>query len=124
TDSDTLERYEALRRSDPKAAAHLLGAEVKARYATVLLHLGDTQPAQELLRLDPDPIYRTAFIHGFPSWHSDLTVLPELVRKNNHDAFRTAVCAALGLIETAIIHSFASWHGDLTVLLYLMRKSD
>ena len=56
--------------------------EQKARYATVALHLGDICPAVALLALGKDPTNRTAFIHGFPTWHGNLEeVLPVMESK-------------------------------------------
>jgi serine/threonine protein kinase/formylglycine-generating enzyme required for sulfatase activity len=74
--------------------------EAKVRYAIALLHLGDPRGAERLLALDPDPKYRTAFIHTFPSWHGNLRPLPALLRRVNTPGFRSGLCAALGPTPT------------------------
>jgi serine/threonine protein kinase/formylglycine-generating enzyme required for sulfatase activity len=73
--------------------------QTKARYAIALLHLGDPRGAERVLALDPDPKYRTAFIHTFPIWHGDLRPLPALLRQIETPGFlRSGLCAALGLV--------------------------
>src|SRR5262249_42646817 len=71
----------------------------RARYAITLLHLGDPRGAEQVLALAADPTYRTAFIHGFPAWHGDLQLLPDLLRERDNPAFRSGLCAALGLVD-------------------------
>jgi formylglycine-generating enzyme required for sulfatase activity len=75
----------------------------KARYAIALLHLGDPRGAERFLALDPDPEFRTAFIHTFPTWHGDLRQLPAILRRTNTPGFQSGLCAALGLLDPQIL---------------------
>lgn len=72
---------------------------VKSRYAIVALQLGDPQPVKELLALRPDPINRTKLIHSVAGWHGDLTVVADLLSKDDESPFRSGLCAALGTIS-------------------------
>jgi formylglycine-generating enzyme required for sulfatase activity len=97
----------ALRPCTPDVLAQLrartdepqLEESIRVRYAIVLLHLDDLHTAGNFLVLAPDPSRRTAFIHSFKSWHGDLRPLAEILRTHNDPAFRSGMCAALGLIE-------------------------
>jgi formylglycine-generating enzyme required for sulfatase activity len=76
----------------------------KARYATVLLYLGDASHAESMTQLMPDPVDRTAFIHNFPSWHADLRTLPRMVQlkitdQQRRSALISALCVSLGLLD-------------------------
>ena len=75
----------------------------KARYAIVALHLGDSQPAQNLLDFREDPIYRTTLIHTYASWHGDLSTAEELLAMRQDAAFRSGLCAALGAIAPELL---------------------
>jgi formylglycine-generating enzyme required for sulfatase activity len=77
----------------------LKNPQVRTRYAIALLHLGDPGAAERLLALDPDPTYRTAFIHTFPTWHGDLRPLAALLRRIKTPGFQSGLCAALGLAQ-------------------------
>jgi formylglycine-generating enzyme required for sulfatase activity len=70
----------------------------RARYAISLLHLGDPDGAERVLSQLADPTGRTALIHSFPNWHGDLRVLPDLLKGLEQPAFRSGLCAALGLL--------------------------
>jgi formylglycine-generating enzyme required for sulfatase activity len=71
----------------------------QARYAIALLHLGDPCGAERILALAVDPTPRTAFIHGYKTWHGDLAVLPDLLRASMHSGFRSGLCAAIGSVD-------------------------
>ncbi len=71
----------------------------RARYASILLSLGEAGPARSVLSLGPDPAARLAFIHGFGPWHADLTGLPGLLRQIDAPAFRSGLAMAVGLID-------------------------
>jgi serine/threonine protein kinase/formylglycine-generating enzyme required for sulfatase activity len=72
--------------------------ESRARYAITLLHLGDASGAERLLEYAPDPKFRTAFIHGFERWHSNLAKLAPLLKEKKNEAFRSGMSTALGLV--------------------------
>lgn len=69
----------------------------KFRYAVVALQLGDVRLAQESLALRENPIDRTTLIHNFASWHGDLSEIARMLTANDDAAFRSGLCAALGL---------------------------
>ncbi len=71
----------------------------RARYAVVLLHLGDPQGAQALLAFGPDPEPRTAFVLGFPQWHGDPAELAPVLRQADDAALRSGLCSALGTLK-------------------------
>jgi eukaryotic-like serine/threonine-protein kinase len=73
--------------------------EERARYAIALLHFGDARGARKILALEPDPRFRTAFIHAFPDWHGRLSHLPDLLQRDPDPPFRSGLCAALGLTD-------------------------
>jgi formylglycine-generating enzyme required for sulfatase activity len=73
--------------------------DIKVRYATVSLHLGDARPSRQLLALGTDPTDRVAFIHGYREWHGDLSEFPRMLRDNEESSFRSGLCAALGGIS-------------------------
>jgi serine/threonine protein kinase/formylglycine-generating enzyme required for sulfatase activity len=73
--------------------------EERARYAITLLHLGDSTGAQSILALAPDPIFRTTFIHAYTGWHGDLHDLARLLQGTGGPAFRSGLCAAVGLVD-------------------------
>jgi formylglycine-generating enzyme required for sulfatase activity len=84
-----------------KARARLRGAAgppVRLRLAATLLHLGDAAAVRDLLAYRPDPADRVAFLLDFASWRGDLTGLPALLRAGDDSAFRSGLCAALGMI--------------------------
>lgn len=70
----------------------------RARLAIVLLHLGDTQSAEEMLRIrnGSDRSNRTAFETEFVSWHASLSELASHVKPIDDAGFRSGVCNALG----------------------------
>jgi serine/threonine protein kinase/formylglycine-generating enzyme required for sulfatase activity len=72
--------------------------EHRARYAITLLHLGDATGAEQVLEHAPDPKFRTAFIHGFERWHSNLAKLTPLLKAKKKEAFRSGMSVALGLV--------------------------
>ena len=91
-------RPEALGPLSRRAAAAIDPA-TRARFASVLLGLGEPGPARQVLALRPDPAGRMALIHGFGPWHGDLAGLPGLLRKVDDPAVRSGLAKAVGLIE-------------------------
>jgi formylglycine-generating enzyme required for sulfatase activity len=75
----------------------------QARYAIVALHLGDPQPAQDLLDFREDPIHRTTLIHTYASWHGDLSAADDLLAMKEDAAFRSGLCAAMGTIPPELL---------------------
>jgi serine/threonine protein kinase/formylglycine-generating enzyme required for sulfatase activity len=75
--------------------------ELQARFAMMLLHLGDPRGAEQVLTLKEDPGPRTALIHNFPAWHGSLERLPDLLRASRHADFQSGLCAAIGLLDKA-----------------------
>jgi formylglycine-generating enzyme required for sulfatase activity len=78
-------------------------AGMKVRWCTVLLQLGETRGAQEILDYGPDPTSRTAFIQEFESWRGDLSPLSDLLRHTQDGALRSGLCLALGTIEPDLL---------------------
>ncbi|MEO6809269.1 MAG: protein kinase, partial [Isosphaeraceae bacterium] len=70
-----------------------------ARFASVLLSLGEPGVARNTLAPRDDPAERVALTHGFAAWHGSLNALPDLFRSTNDPAFRSSLAAAVGLIE-------------------------
>ncbi len=75
------------------------GAALRVRCATMLLHLGQRQPASGLLAFRPDPTLRTQFILRFDAWHGELATLIPHVRAPGDAALRSGLCAALGTVK-------------------------
>jgi formylglycine-generating enzyme required for sulfatase activity len=81
-------------------------SQSKARYAIILLQLGDRRGAEHVLQLDANPVDRTEFIHNaFPKWHAALRLLqpalsPNDVLKDDEitAAFRSGLCSAMALL--------------------------
>jgi serine/threonine protein kinase/formylglycine-generating enzyme required for sulfatase activity len=73
--------------------------ELQARFAMMLLHLGDPRGAERVLALKEDPSPRTAFIHNFAAWHGSLESLPVLLRASHNADFQSGICAAIGLLD-------------------------
>lgn len=109
---EILKRLEPLR---PAVEPLLRNAFAQAKQRSVnqlnaamgLAALGDLQPLQKMTARDPDPTSRTAFIHSYvrsPSsplpWLEVLNKIPDNTGTNTTIAdFRSAVCAALSLME-------------------------
>jgi formylglycine-generating enzyme required for sulfatase activity/tRNA A-37 threonylcarbamoyl transferase component Bud32 len=82
--------------------AHMLDLEdpaLRARYATVQMHLGDVRGIEQVLQVRPNPIHRTTWIHSFNSWHGNLNQLPDLLDQLASSDAESGVCLALGLID-------------------------
>lgn len=71
---------------------------LKARLATVALHLEDDRIGADMCRIDdrPDPVQRTIFIDELPVWHGDVTKLAANCRNLSDPALRSAICLAIG----------------------------
>lgn len=74
---------------------------VRFRLAVVLLQLGETGPARQLLALAPDPSQRTLFIHQLRHWRGDLAVVVESLGATDDPDFQSGLCQALGIIPVA-----------------------
>src|SRR5262249_12610074 len=68
----------------------------RARYAILLLDLGDLSAAQSLLAFSAGPNARSTLIEEFRSWHGDLAALPGLLRTCADGDCRSQLWAALG----------------------------
>ncbi len=69
----------------------------KRRYACLAIALESTGPAEMMAALDEDPSDRTELIHNlWTDWAPDLEVLLPLLTESKNDAFRSAICCALG----------------------------
>jgi len=88
-----LAREELLRRVEEER-----DVTARARYAIVLLHLGDPRGAAEVLAPADDPKYRTTLIHAFAHWHANVRDVAPTLRANGDSAFRSGMCAALGIV--------------------------
>jgi serine/threonine protein kinase/formylglycine-generating enzyme required for sulfatase activity len=76
---------------------------VSARYAIVLLQLGEVTAAETALAPANDPRLRTALIHAYPEWHGDLREVLKALRQNTDPSFRSGICAAIGLSNAAAL---------------------
>jgi hypothetical protein len=87
----------------PRRIAQAKAPAARARLGTVALFLSDLAPLKELTLRNPDPTNRTASIHGYREWPGDplqLATILQTVRTNSGLAdFRSALCAALALVE-------------------------
>jgi formylglycine-generating enzyme required for sulfatase activity/tRNA A-37 threonylcarbamoyl transferase component Bud32 len=92
TDASVPERLAARAEQEPDA-------NLRARFAIVLLQLGDPRAAERMLALTEDPTDRTTLIHGFPSWHGNLADTANLLRRSETSALRSGLCIALGLVD-------------------------
>jgi formylglycine-generating enzyme required for sulfatase activity len=108
--SESRNLISALMNDQDDAATELMscvGQEVsperRTRYAITLLHLGNVSTAKETLAFASDPRQRTSFILGFKDWHGDLRLLADLLRTNDESAFRSGLCAALGLVDPSTL---------------------
>ncbi|HEV3005363.1 MAG TPA: protein kinase, partial [Pirellulales bacterium] len=92
------QREELVKRAQREDDAH-----AGARYAIVLLHLGVPDAAAQALAPADDPKYRTALIHAYANWHGDLHDVLEAMRTSSDPAFRSGMCAAIGLMNAAAL---------------------
>jgi formylglycine-generating enzyme required for sulfatase activity len=70
----------------------------KARYAIVLLHLGDRAVAREMLALRPDPCERVQFIDTLSRWHGRTAGLVAAIDDPQDGSLRSGICAGIGAI--------------------------
>lgn len=87
-------RNRSQKTSDPK---------LRARYAGTLLCLGDATEVCRVLKLAPDPTYRTALIHALPQWQSGVDTLIEVLRTDRTPGIGSGLCSALGLFDSGIL---------------------
>lgn len=73
---------------------------VRARYAVLLLELGDDRGVWPLLAFSPDPSARTVLIDTLAGWHGELAAVPAVLRTADPDT-RSGLCAALGRVDPA-----------------------
>jgi serine/threonine protein kinase/formylglycine-generating enzyme required for sulfatase activity len=86
------------------ASSHPPGM-VWLRCAVVLLQLGETEAARQILKVGPDPTRRTMFIDQFKGWHGDLTILAKAIDADNDPDFRSGLCIAVGGISPESLSS-------------------
>ena len=111
--------------TDLRAAASAATAEkawrVKARLATVAMHLNDLSIAAEVLHAEPtvaeplpwDPTQRTMFIEHFPTWCGDLEHLGVL-DPTNDASLRSGICLAMGSVKEPTVEVKQAWQVPLT----------
>ena len=95
----------ALKVVPEEALEHLLGAfhesqdaESRAKYATIMLHLGEPHPAYSMLQnAAPDPIARSTFVATFGEWLDEPEGMPQFLRAGEPDV-RSGLCNALAEI--------------------------
>jgi len=68
----------------------------ESRLAIVALQLGDATLAEQMCRIDPDPIQRTVFIDTLPRWHGDTSKFADLCDRIDDHQLRSAVCLGIG----------------------------
>jgi serine/threonine protein kinase/formylglycine-generating enzyme required for sulfatase activity len=73
---------------------------LKARLATVALHLDNETIAADVCQIDdrPDPVQRTIFIDELPIWHGNLEKLVSHCKELSDPALRSALCMGVGSI--------------------------
>ncbi len=72
---------------------------IRARYAILLLDLGDVRGVQPLLAFSPDLNPRSTLIDEFQAWHGDLAALPAALRACDDAECRAGLCAAVGRVD-------------------------
>jgi serine/threonine protein kinase/formylglycine-generating enzyme required for sulfatase activity len=82
---------------------HESDANLRARLATILLHLGDPHPAERMLEMTSDPVDRTTFIHNYATWHGDLSIIADHLLRSESAELRSGLCVAIGLLEPRAI---------------------
>jgi serine/threonine protein kinase len=70
----------------------------KARFAILLLHLGDPAVAREMLSLRPDPCERVQFIDTLSRWHGRIPRLVTAIDNPEDGSLRSGICAGIGAI--------------------------
>src|SRR5262249_7281233 len=71
----------------------------RSRYAASLLHLGDPEGAKLVLRMTPNRVYRTRFIHTYREWHGNCGRIARMLIDDEGPDFRSGMCLAVGLID-------------------------
>ena len=74
--------------------------ELRARYANLLLALGDLSAASQVLKQSSQPDQRTIMIHSFPEWCSDFAAIPAALESSEVDT-QTGLALALSLLDRA-----------------------
>lgn len=75
----------------------------RLRYATVLLHLGESKELEQLLEPQPNPVHRTTLVHNFPSWHGELSGVANVLRDTRNPNLRASLCAAVGMLSPDLL---------------------
>jgi serine/threonine protein kinase/formylglycine-generating enzyme required for sulfatase activity len=69
---------------------------VVARYAILLMHLGEPETSQRMLAYSDYPEQRSAWIYEFQTWHGDLTELIDTLKRAPEPALISGLCMAIG----------------------------
>jgi formylglycine-generating enzyme required for sulfatase activity len=98
----------------------------KARLAVVALHLGESAPARDMLRVEQkaDPVERNAFIKTFPTWHGDLSDLLPAIEGADDSTIRSAVCCAMAAVSPDVLGSAEKYTCELALRDWYQSKSD
>ena len=83
---------------------------LQARYAAIALHLGDPEPARNLLVIRPDPQILASYKQVFADTY----------RLDKFDANEFAAAAGNPERRSAFISTYPHWHGELTDLIELL----
>lgn len=100
--------FQALPHIEARAALHQRAVQTtnrihQARYAILLLELGDLKLALDLLRALPDPTSRATLINEFQNWHGSLGQLPDLLDTCQDGDCQSGLCAAIGGVDPASV---------------------
>lgn len=72
---------------------------IRARYAILLLELGDLRGVRPMLAASADPNPRSTLIDQVRSWHGDLAALPALLLAGDDEDCQSGLCAAAGRLD-------------------------
>ena len=67
-----------------------------ARYAIMLMHLGDLEPTRQMLRFEDFPERRSAWIYEFKEWHGSLNELTALLQSESDLSLLSGLLMAIG----------------------------
>ncbi len=74
-------------------------ARHRMRYAVLALFLGSPEPAESLVRMQPDPLPRTRFVHELGSWMGPDESLLKMLRDSRDPHLQASLCLAVGNID-------------------------